>query len=93
MRRIRPGSINRIGAATFHQILEAEPETWTLFLHTRKIKQWGFIERVDRTTENGAILIRPEYYSDRDTSSHRRWWKDAPKGAEADRAPLAENAS
>ena len=89
VRRIRPGSINRIGAATFHQILEVEPETWTLFMHTRKIKQWGFIERVDRTTENGATCIRPEYFSDRDVSSHRHWWKDAPKGARADRAPLA----
>ncbi len=88
IRQVRPGAFNWISASTFHQIESVRKETWTLFIHTRKIKQWGFIEKVGHSREGDTTSITPVYVSDRDTSSHSQWWKTAPSGAHADRAPL-----
>lgn len=87
-RIIRPGWLNMIRAATFHQILSTDADTWTLFFHTPKIKEWGFMEIIDHEDEQGRQRLLPHYYGDTDSSSHRQWWQYVPKGSEADRAPL-----
>ncbi len=86
-RHIRPGRFNRIPAAVFHQIVSAEPDTWTLFFHTPKIKPWGFMEIVRRKEEDGTERPLPHYYGDSDGQSHRQWWQSVPKGEDCDRAP------
>ncbi len=84
-RRIRPGRLNLMNALSFHQILAAEPDTWTLFAHSGKVKEWGFLE-----TRPGHDTDPPRlhYYRDRDPTSHRQWWQSAPRGADSPRAPL-----
>jgi hypothetical protein len=91
-RSIRPGSFNFIrggglGRGDFHRIVDARPETWTLFIHGGRLSSWGFLrqmaagvsyihygEVVKPITEpfNGAFL--PD------------WWLRAPLGRDADRA-------
>ncbi len=87
-RRIFPGRLNLIRAAVFHQIISTEPDTWTLFFHTPKIKEWGFMEIIRRKDDDDIERIQPHYYGDLDGKSHREWWKYVPKGADCDRAPL-----
>jgi hypothetical protein len=41
-RRLSAGSLNRIGAGTFHRITEIHGETWTLFLVAPKSRSWVF---------------------------------------------------
>lgn len=86
-RQVKPGRINLIGASTFHQILKAEPDTWTLFAHSKKVKEWGFLSRRDYVSDTGALETQPYYYRDRDPESHQKWWVSAPRGQSADRAP------
>ncbi len=31
--------------STFHRVAQAAPETWTLFIHFGRIKEWGFFEK------------------------------------------------
>lgn len=82
---LRPGRINRLSADTFHQITSVQPETWTLFFHSKKIKGWGFMEDVQKSMQDGIQHIRPDYYGDPDTSSHNHWWEAAAKGRDAGR--------
>lgn len=81
-RRIRPGWVNLLGLRSFHRIERTELETWTLFAHGNRRKGWGFL----RTSVNDAgerITIYhqplPETASD--------WWRRAPRGSKAGRAP------
>ncbi|HHJ19352.1 MAG TPA: hypothetical protein ENJ84_05945 [Gammaproteobacteria bacterium] len=87
-KKVRPGSINLIRAATFHQILHTRPDTWTLFCHTRKFKQWGFLHKTKEPGDNHQTRIIPRYLSDNDNESHTNWWLTAPRGRDAQRAPL-----
>lgn len=72
-----PGKISRLGPRVFHQIIRTEPDTWTLFVHGRRVKVWGFLRRVK---EGGAVYHQPF-----DVASFLRWWERAPKGCEARR--------
>jgi hypothetical protein len=37
--------LNIITASKFHRIINPEPETWTLFIHRNKSKEWGFLDK------------------------------------------------
>lgn len=87
-RRIRPGKLNIIRISNFHQILETTPETWTLFVHSPKIKSWGFLHKRTEATASGETVVKPDYLADGEKQSHSSWWETAPKGCNASRAPL-----
>lgn len=83
-RHLRPGSINRIRGDDFHRIvLPAEREAWTIFGHTHKYKDWGFVT-LDTTGQR--------HYQAHDVvaneSDHHLWWKTAPRGRHLTRSPL-----
>lgn len=82
----KAGGFNTILGATLHRIVRTEPETWTLFWHTRdKIKPWGFL----KVKEDGSTEIAAHQ------SSHKaNWEKFQPIGRNLpERAPyLPRNA-
>lgn len=87
-RSVRPGKLNAIGANTFHQILSVIPGTWTLFIHSKKIKGWGFLQATCGTSENGNPEINAVYNADPDIASHKNWWQNSSTGEQSDRSPL-----
>jgi hypothetical protein len=42
-RHLRRGSINRLQANVYHRIHRVESNTWTLFFHGRRLREWGFL--------------------------------------------------
>jgi len=84
-KNVRPGRFNIIRAATFHQIIKAKPETWTLFFHSPKFKGWGFMQQKEETDAQGVRRVIPQYKGDSDGSSHTKWWLNAPTGKESTR--------
>jgi len=70
-RRIR--WINWIGARCFHRILAPAPNTWTLFLHGRKHKGWGFLQPFAEVAAGCVAYLNP-YGNVGGTP----WWEDAP---------------
>ena len=70
---------NRLRRGDIHQIADARPETWTLFVHARERKGWGFFRSV-----NFSALM---YYQPLE-STRPDWHKAAPRGAESRREPL-----
>lgn len=62
--RWNPGDINVITSDTLHQIQFTQPETWTLFVHSEWVRDWGF-ERED------GVMVRNQ--SDPD-GTNRFWW-------------------
>lgn len=87
-KKIWPGKFNRIKAATFHQIIHTKPETWTFFMHGKKIKPWGFINKTTIIDEDGEDRMVSHYLADEDSESHKDWWLSAPIGATSTRASL-----
>ncbi len=88
IRQIRPGRLNIIRISNFHQILETTPDTWTLFAHTPKVKSWGFLDKITPHDADQPRPPQPQYQGDADTTSHQQWWRNAPLGRDAGRAPL-----
>jgi hypothetical protein len=84
-KKIHPGRLNFIRAATFHQIISTQPETWTLFFHSQKFKGWGFMERTKETNAEGKTQVHPSYKADNDSNSHKDWWISAPTGKQSAR--------
>lgn len=78
-RRRHPGSIIALGRYSFHRIVRVNPETWTLFVHGRRRKIWGFVEKEDQ----GKPI-----YSQQFPVSDPEWWLRAPLGRDAGREPL-----
>lgn len=74
---------NLLGARTLHRIHSAAPDTWTLFVHGRRCKRWGFLEPL---TSQGKLI--GAVYSQRleDTASIG-WEHTAPKGRDSARTP------
>jgi len=80
---------NVINANTFHQIHDAEPNTWALLFHGKRVlvnygmastpKGWGFLERTTLFGTHQGTLFKPFH------SSNRKWWLEAPKGRDAGR--------
>jgi hypothetical protein len=83
-RRLYPGAFNNIRGDDFHRIvLPEEREAWTLFGHTRKYKDWGFVnldaEGQRDYQPHDAVTHEPD---------HQQWWHTAPRGRHARREPL-----
>jgi hypothetical protein len=83
-RLLGPGSFNRIRGDDFHRIvLPEEQEAWTLFGHSQKYKDWGFVNLGSaghrHYQPHEAVTHEPE---------HRDWWHTAPRGRNAPREPL-----
>jgi hypothetical protein len=83
---------NWIGADTFHRVTLpiGGGDVWTLFCHTRRVKQWGFMRPVEQWAKvnglglNGSIKILTGQYgytpvNDGDRG-HATWHKTAVKG-------------
>lgn len=91
-RIIRFGSVNIIfggglGRGDFHRIVDARPETWTLFLHGSRLSSWGFLRRqapgVVYVHYRDVVRAIPEPFPG---AYGPDWHKVAPKGRDADRA-------
>ncbi len=54
VRRVR--FFNRLRFDDFHRIAKIVPQTWTLFVHFGRTKEWGFFERVKANNEVGFVL-------------------------------------
>ncbi|KAB7627869.1 hypothetical protein [Alkalilimnicola sp. S0819] len=85
VRRVRWWRPNFIGRRTFHRITEPHPETWTLFLHGRKVKGWGFLGPAEELLPGKQGVI---YHQPLNVAASDGWRETGPLGAEAGRAPL-----
>lgn len=77
--RVTPWKPNALGLRSFHRIQCAEPDTWTLFIHGRRVKGWGFLSR---PRLSGVVYHQPFPASD------PQWWHDAPLGRDVEREPM-----
>ena len=94
LRKIRPGSINRIrggglGRGDFHRIVAAKPETWTFFLHGPRVSSWGFLRSLSSVVvyvhyREVVRAVPPPF----DGATLPDWELRAPLGRDADRAPF-----
>jgi len=78
MRRVRWFAPNVITARTFHRVARVEPGTWTLFVHGRRVKGWGFLER-----EHAGVRYHQPY----DVWASAEWTRNAPTGREMRERP------
>ncbi len=83
-RRLRPGSVNLLRASSFHRITRPEPETWTLFLHTPKVREWGFLHR--HLLDDGLYSVE---YVPQTSRVESRWLEQRRRGHEIERLEMA----
>ncbi len=70
-RTLNPWQLNYIRGTDFHRIvLDPGEEAWTLFMHGKRTKGWGFLR-------NGKYLAHTH---DKDDYPLRQWWATAPTG-------------
>lgn len=88
-RSVKRWHLNHIRGHDFHRISAAQPETWTLFIHTKKSQPWGFIETTeifdegtDPANTHCALYHQPLKMDNPD------WHTHAPAGNNAGREPL-----
>jgi hypothetical protein len=75
--------LNIINGDDYHRIvMHGDTPVWTLFAHTAKVKDWGFL----RVTENGETDYEP-HDAVTNEAGHKLWWKTAPRGKYVKRAP------
>lgn len=84
-RQIRMGSVNRIRVSDFHQIVQMEPETWTLFVHGRLKAGWGFLRRQKCDYGLDSHSFRTEFHQPYRLTNGSQWWLKAPKGRDSER--------
>lgn len=70
--------INIIRGGDFHRIARCHPETWTLFIHSPRVKTWGFLQRAPFCVN---------YYQPYAVHKTAGWVAGSPLGRDADRAP------
>jgi len=80
-RNMFPGRLNIIRPYHFHRIKAPQEDTWTLFGHTAKMKEWGFLEKI---APKGIL-----YTSHRPSGQHICWWEKAPLGKDIGRMPFS----
>ncbi len=86
--RLGPGRLNRLRGEDFHRVvLPNENEAWTFFVHTGRIKDWGFL-----TTDSAGGQVYTPHEDASQEGSHARWWRQAPRGRHTPRQPLAVRA-
>lgn len=84
LRSLKPWRLNIIRHNRFHRITQTQPETWTLFMHTRRVKGWGFLKALQADDERGLLYHQPF-----DVSGSVDWHKHAVPGmCKTDRTPL-----
>lgn len=82
-RRVGPGRLNILRGGDFHRVLiVARPdapasEAWSLFVHGRYVKPWGFLRGDAR--QQGERVARIEYRP-AESSSGQPWWRSVPRG-------------
>ncbi len=75
-----PGEVNEIQGDTLHRIEETEPETWTLFIHTAWVRDWGFLN-------DAGEMIRNQ---DEPDGANRYWWtRPEAMALQKERTPLS----
>lgn len=77
---------NRLGPNVFHRIVRPAPRTWTLFVHGKRIKTWGFLKHIDPGGGLSNKLVM--YYQPYDTKASAGWAEKCSRGCESRRAPL-----
>jgi len=89
-RRVKAGRINLIGGRIYHRIdLPSGGEAWSLFIHSRSHRSWGFLDTRERCfsySDHQAVLGR---------ASEPDWWRHAPRPRDCPdlRKPLADEIS
>lgn len=84
---------------TFHRIISAQPETWTLFEHGPRLSSWGFLEWAGEgwyyrnyqahIGEGGdAGAMQGSERNGMDKGSKQRWFESAPMGEDVGREPF-----
>ena len=87
-RTLGPGRMNRLTGSDFHRIVLPERrEAWTFFMHSRTVKDWGFLSPV-----HGENRYVPHEQATSE-GSHEHWWKTAPRGRKAPREPLSQQSA
>lgn len=70
--------INVVNGDTFHRVIvPASSTTWSLFIHSPRVMNWGFLR------ERGTVMqpdMRYEEVGDAEPSALSGWWKKAPRG-------------
>lgn len=83
-RTLGAGMINRLSGDDFHRvILPHEHHAWTFFMHTAKVRDWGFLT----IGESGEPLYTAHDKVNGE-GSHHQWWKFASRGRDAAREAL-----
>lgn len=83
-RVLSPLRLNILHGDDFHRIvLRDKKPVWTLFAHTGKYKDWGFLTSNDQ----GDFAYQP-HEAVTVEAEHKLWWKNAPRGKLTARAAL-----
>lgn len=84
VRKIRPLTFNTIRADDFHRVvLDQGRPAWSLFIHGKRIKGWGFLKLQSFHGEEG--------FTPHDVDGGHRfanWYKTAPRGRDLPRQPV-----
>lgn len=74
---------NILRGRDFHRIIHVLPGTWTLFLHGRRAKEWGFVEEVRPRIGQGCMFDYQQPFPVERTAD---WASDAPLARDYRRA-------
>ena len=76
---------NRIGPQDFHRVvLPGDQDVWTLFMHTGRVKHWGFLRRAGGAAADAALVYVDQ--SRPDDPPFSQWHRTAPRGADLRRS-------
>lgn len=81
--------INIVNGDTFHRVIVPDQATtWSLFIHSPRVMNWGFLRK-----HRGMFWAGPpkayvfyEEVGDAEPSALSGWWRNAPKGRDIRRA-------
>lgn len=83
-RQVKSWHLNIIRGDDFHRIvLDQQTSAWTLFAHTGKVKDWGFI----KLEQTGDVRYQPQQQVTSEPG-HENWWLTAPRGSQIQRTPM-----
>ena len=88
-RRRRPFVPYRLTGADYHRVVirHGMRTSWSLFVHGRNCKGWGFLRSEGRLDTPDQIAIPIMSFNPMKSSADDGpWWIGAPKGRELDRA-------
>lgn len=91
-RAVRAGTVSRIRGDTFHRVvLRDDRPAWTLFVHGRRVKGWGFMqfEPISDDTPNWHRFICYVPYAINSEPGDDEWWRERPRGRDEPRRRAA----